>query len=132
MDDDDIVRVNASLVPLPASVLDVQGRAVTDLELKDFELRVDGELKPIGDLSRAETPVRMAVLYDNSGSIRASREFEKRAAVQFFRRVIRPSDRAALYSVTESPELVRALTNDVESLVRAVERFPPPQGATSL
>jgi Ca-activated chloride channel family protein len=132
VDEDEVVRVNSNLVPVPASVLDAQGRAVIDLELKDFELRVDGELRPIGDVSRAETPVRMAVLFDNSASLTAAREFEKKAALRFFRSVLRPVDQAALYSVSTEPLLVLPLTGDIRALTRIVEHFPNPEGATSL
>ena len=132
VDEGDVVRVSSNLVPVPASVIDAQGRAVTNLQLKDFELRVDGQLKPISDLTHAETPVRMAVLFDNSASLTAARAFEKQAAVRFFRRVIRPVDQAALYSISTEPTLIRPLTNDVPALVRAVEHFPNPEGATSL
>ena len=132
VEDDEVVRINSNLVPLPASVVDAQGRAVTDLLLKDFELLVDGVARPLGDLSRAETPVRLAVLFDNSSSQRAGRDLELRAALGFFRNVLRPVDEAALYSITDSPELVQPLTNNVRELTRAVEHFPEPQGATSL
>lgn len=132
VEDDEVVRVNSNLVPVPATVIDAQGKAVTNLELKDFELRVDGELKPIGEISRSATPVRMAVLFDNSQSMAPAREFEKLAAIRFFRRVMRPIDQASLYAVSTEPTLVRPLTNDVPALVRAVERFPNPEGATSL
>jgi VWFA-related protein len=132
VDEEDVVRVNSNLVPVPASVLDAQGRAVVDLELKDFELRVDGELRPIGDVSRAETPVRMAVLFDNSSSLTAARDFEKKAALRFFRSVLRPVDQAALYSISTEPLLVLPLTSDVRALTRIVEHFPNPEGATSL
>lgn len=132
VDEDEVVRVNSNLVPVPASVIDSRGRAVVNLELKDFELRVDGELRPIGDVSRAETPVRMAVLFDNSASLTSAREFEKRAAVHFFRSVLRTMDRAALYSVSTEPTLILPLTGDVRALTRSVEHFPPPEGATSL
>lgn len=132
IDEDEVVRINSNLVPVPASVLDAQGRAVLNLELKDFELRVDGELKPIGEVSRAETPVRMAVLFDNSSSLTAGRDFEKKAAVRFFRSVLRPVDQAALYSISTDPSLILPLTSDTRALTRIVEHFPQPEGATSL
>jgi VWFA-related protein len=132
VDEDEVVRVNSNLVPVPATVLDKRGYAVLDLQVKDFELRVDGELKPIGDVSRAETPVRMAMLYDNSSSLRAGREFEKKAAIRFFQSVMRPVDQAALYSVSTEPSLVMPLTSEVRALTRIVEHFPQPEGATSL
>ncbi len=132
MDEDDVVRINSNLVPVPATVIDRQGRAVIDLQVKDFELLVDGVLKPIGDVSRAETPVRMAVLFDNSASLTAGREFEKKAAVRFFQNVMRPMDLAALYSVSTEPSLMLPLTGEVRALTRTIEHFPQPEGATSL
>ncbi|MCV4600849.1 hypothetical protein OFC63_33005, partial [Escherichia coli] len=84
-----VVRIVSRLVPIPASVTDEAGRPLVGLRLEDFELRVDGETKPIADLVRAESPVRMAILFDNSASITVAREFQKRAAIAFFRRVVR-------------------------------------------
>lgn len=133
VDDEEVVRISANLVPLPASVVDAQGRAVTDLQLKDFELVVDGEVKPIGDVSRADTPVSIALLYDNSASLRAGREFEKQAAIRFLKSVVRPIDRAAIYSIATEPELAHPLTNNVRALVRTVENFRLPDAdATAL
>ncbi len=132
VDEDEVVRISSNLVPVPASVVDAQGRAVTDLQLKDFELLVDGELRPIGDVSRAETPVSIALLYDNSSSLRAGREFEKQAAIRFLKSVVRPIDRAAIYSISTEPELAHPLTNNVRALVRTIERFVKPEGATAL
>jgi Ca-activated chloride channel family protein len=132
IDDDEVVRVSSNLVPVPATITDAEGASVTDLELKDFELKVDGVVKPIGDLSRSETPVTMAFLYDNSASLRAGREFEKRAAVAFFRRVMRPVDRAAVFSISTVPQRALPLTGDVRALVRTVENFGQPHGATAL
>jgi Ca-activated chloride channel family protein len=62
-----------------------------------------------------------------------AREFEKEAAVRFFRRVIRPEkDLAALFSVADYTRLEQPLTRDISLLVRAIEMFPPPEGATAL
>src|SRR5512132_3212802 len=78
-DTEDVVRVTSHLVPVPTTVLNARGVAITNLRLEDFELNVDGQPKPISELSRADTPVRMAMLFDNSGSLMNSREFEKGA-----------------------------------------------------
>lgn len=132
VDAEDVVRINSNLVTVPASVIDAQGRPVTDLKLEDFELRVDGQPKPISDLGSSETPVTLALLFDNSSSLTAAREFEKQAAIRFFRSVIRPIDMAAIYSVSTYPTLSQPLTNDVRTLVRTIERFNKPEGATAL
>jgi Ca-activated chloride channel family protein len=132
VDAEDVVRINSNLVTVPASVIDAQGRPVTDLKLEDFELRVDGQPKTISELGSSETPVTLALLFDNSSSLTAAREFEKQAAIRFFRSVIRPIDLAAIYSVSTYPTLSQPLTNDVRTLVRTIERFNKPEGATAL
>ena len=82
VDEDEVVRVDSNLVIIPASVVDGLGRAITDLKVEDFELKIDGEVKTIGELTRSETPVHVALLFDNSYSLSAAREFEKQAAVR--------------------------------------------------
>src|SRR6185503_18148780 len=77
VDADDVVRISSHLVPIPASVVDKRGVAIVNLKLDDFELRVDGELRPLSDLTRSETSVRLAMLFDNSGSLDPQRESEK-------------------------------------------------------
>src|SRR6266404_86747 len=128
----DIIRVNSNLVTVPASVIDGVGKPVTDLSLKDFELRIDGQVKPISEVERSETAVRIALLFDNSGSVTAERDMEKEAAVRFFKDVFRPIDQAAIYSVSTTSMLEQPLTNNVRTLVQTIERFAKPDGATAL
>ena len=132
VDPSDTVRVTSNLVPIPASVVDPKGFAIIGLKLEDFELLVDGQVKSISDMTRAETSVRLAMLFDNSGSLDMAREFEKQAAMHFFRRVMRPSDEAAIYSVESESYLAQPLTNDVGRLERTIESFGRPEGSTSL
>jgi Ca-activated chloride channel family protein len=131
-DEEDVVKVTSNLVPVPATVVDTRGVAVTNLKLEDFELRVDGQPNAISEVSRAETPVRMAMLFDNSGSLTTSREFEKHAAVRFFQNVLRPVDQAAVFSVSTEVTLAEPLTNDTRRLEFTIENFGKPDGGTSL
>ena len=132
-DDSEVIKVDSTLVPIPVSVLDSRGVPVTNLKLADFLLQIDGKPADIGDFARSETPVRLAVLFDNSSSVSVAREFEKKAAVRFFRRVIRPEkDLVALFSVATVAQLEQPLTKDVSLLVQAIEAFAPPAGATAL
>ena len=131
-DDVDVVRVSSHLVPVPATVLDSRGVAVTNLRLEDFELTVDGQTKPISEITRTESPVRLAMLFDNSGSLDFARDFEKRAAIRFFHNVLRPIDQAAIYSVSTNIVLSQPMTGDVARLQWTIESFGKPEGATSL
>ncbi len=132
VDESDTVRVVSNLVPIPASVVDSNGIAVTGLRLEDFELRVDGQLKTISEITRTESSVKMAMLFDNSGSLDFARDFEKQAAKHFFRKVMRSSDEAAIYSIETESYLAQPLTSDIGLLERTIESFGKPEGATSL
>ncbi|MGZ8848667.1 MAG: VWA domain-containing protein, partial [Pyrinomonadaceae bacterium] len=131
-DGDEVVRVSSNLVPVPATIVDTHGAAVTNLKLDDFELRIDGKLAQINEISRTETPVRMAMLFDNSGSLSAAREFEKHAATRFFENVLRPVDQAAIYSISTNAELAQPMTGNVRLLQQTIESFGKPEGSTSL
>lgn len=131
--DDDTITVESNLVPIPVSVLDERGVTVTTLKLADFLLEIDGQAAEIGEVTRSETPVRLALLFDNSSSVNIAREFEKKAAIKFFRRVIRPEkDLVALFSVATASRLEQPLTKNVGQLTDAIESFPTPEGATAL
>lgn len=129
---DEVVRVSSNLVPVPATVVDSRGVAVTNLTVEDFELRIDGQISSIGDIARSETPVQLVMLFDNSGSLDAARDFEKHAAVRFFQNVLRPVDQAAIFSVSTDVTLSQPMTNNVRLLQQTIENFGKPEGATSL
>ncbi len=131
--EDEVIKVDSSLVPIPASVTDAAGNSITNLKLEDFSLTIDGQGQEISEISRSDTPVRLALLFDNSSSVTIARDFERKAATRFFKRVLRPDrDRAALYSVASVFRLEQPLTNDTRALIQAIEAFPPPAGATRL
>jgi VWFA-related protein len=119
-------------VPIPVTVIDFRGNALTNLKLDEFELRVDGQPRPLSDLTRTDTPVRLVMLFDNSGSLDAERDFEKHAAMRFFRRVLRPVDEAGIYSIETDSYLAQPLTNHIPSLEQTIATFGRPSGGTSL
>ena len=132
IDPDDVVKISSNLVPIPASVVDRRGNAIINLRVEDFELRVDGELRALSDVTRSETSVRLALLFDNSGSLDAAREFEKQAAIRFFRKVLRAKDEAAIYSIETDSYLAQPLTHDILRLEQTIAMFGKPEGGTSL
>ena len=132
-DDGEIIRVASTLVPIPVSVLDETGRAVTNLNLPDFELEIAGESAEIGAIFKSESPIRLALLFDNSSSVTLARQFEEKAAIRFFKQVLRPEkDLAALYSVAGATLLEQPLTKNTSQLINAIKNFSKPKGATAL
>ncbi len=132
IEENDIVRISSNLVPIPVSVIDRRGNAITNLKLEEFELHVDGQPRPLSDLTRSETSVRLAMLFDNSGSLDAAREFEKQAAIRFFRKVMRSKDEAAIYSIETDSYLAQPLTSNILRLEQTIALFGKPEGGTSL
>lgn len=133
-DNGDEINIESALVPIPVSIIDrFSGKAITNLELKDFELKIDNRSVQIGEIFRSESPVRLTLLFDNSSSVTVAREFEQKAAIRFFKRVIRPEkDLAALYSVAGIAQLEQPLTKDISALINSIKNLPQPQGATAL
>jgi VWFA-related protein len=74
----------------------------------------------------------MVMLFDNSGSLHMGREFEKQAAIRFFRKVLRPIDEAGIYSIELDSYLAQPLTRDLVRLEQTIALFGRPEGGTSL
>src|SRR5690349_9513604 len=64
----DIVRINTTLVTVPVSVLDRQGRFVSGLKREDFRLFEDGIEQSIVHFEPTEMPFTVALMLDTSAS----------------------------------------------------------------
>lgn len=53
--DDEVIRINTSLVQTDVSVFDRKGNPVTDLQQGDFEVKVDGTVQPLAFFERVAT-----------------------------------------------------------------------------
>ena len=49
-DNEDVLRVESVLIPIPVSVTDERGNAVSNLKISDFELRIDVAVQEISDI----------------------------------------------------------------------------------
>src|SRR4249919_2270515 len=64
-------RSAVDVVTIQASVRDARGRAVSGLTSGDFEVRDNGQVRPILSLrSDRQSPLSVAILVDMSGSMR--------------------------------------------------------------
>src|SRR5262245_12868574 len=131
-DGEDIIRINSDLVNVVVTVGGSQSSASLKLKPEDFEIFEDGALQEIANFSRyADQPLKMVMLFDTSYSVAQRLNFERRAAARFFERVIRPQDRAAVFSVSTDVVVLQEFTNKVPLLVDATRQLKA-QGATSL
>jgi Ca-activated chloride channel family protein len=110
VDESEVVRVTSNLVVVPVAVTDAAGNAVQGLKREDFRLEEEGraqELQAVGDAD--QVPLDIAVVFDISSSVTKNFEFEKRTAAGFLSEVLKPIDRAAVFTISERPQLAQAL-----------------------
>ncbi len=122
IDEDEVVRINASEVLLPVTVRDASGALVTNLARKDFKVFEDGREQPLSDISLRQVPVDVALLVDSSSSVAESFEDFRRAAEEFAARVS-PDDRFCLVKFDDRVELLLDWTKSRLQLRRALTRL---------
>lgn len=66
---DDVIKVDTNLVSIPVTVLDRDGRYVTNLKKEDFQIFEDGVEQEIEIVETTEKPFTVILLLDNSGSM---------------------------------------------------------------
>src|SRR6266545_6806901 len=131
-DSGDIIRINSDLVNVVVTVGGRPLNASLDLKPEDFEILEDGAPQEVANFSRnADQPLKMVMLFDTSYSVLQRLSFERRAAARFFERVIRPQDRAAVFSVSTDVVVLQEFTNKIPLLVGATRQLQA-LGATSL
>jgi Ca-activated chloride channel family protein len=129
---EEIIRINSDLVNVVVTVAGRPYSASFELKQEDFEILEDGVPQEIANFSReADQPLKLVMLFDTSLSVEHVLDFERRAAVRFFERVIRPQDRAAVFSVSTDVVVLQEFTNKVHLLSGATRQLQA-LGATSL
>jgi len=114
----DVVRVDTTLVTVPVSVLDRQGRFVPNLRREDFSVFENGIEQPIAYFEPAEKPFTVALILDTSASTHFHLWEIKEAAIAFATQ-LRPQDRVLVVSFNDQVLLLTEATNDL-NVVSAV------------
>lgn len=129
---DQSVELSANLVTVTVVARDATGALVTDLTADDFAIYEEGKRQDVDKFFRqGEVPLRLALLFDASISVKDRIDFEKRAASRFFTSVLRPGDKAALVSISTDWRIEQPLTGSAGALVDATSRLVA-GGITSL
>src|ERR1700752_2465383 len=114
IDSADVIRTNSNLVMVPVSVTDQAGQAVQGLKEADFRLEEEGKQQQISGIGDPEqVPLAIALLFDISSSTSQKGFFasQQNAAAAFLRLVMKPSDKAAIFTITGKPTMVQSLAS---------------------
>jgi VWFA-related protein len=125
--EDEVVRVNASLVTVPVSVLDRDGRFIGGLRKEDFRIFEDGTEQEVAYFAPVEQPFTVALVIDTSGSTRFRLE-DIQAAANAFLDQLRPEDRVIVVSFDDEVRVLSEATNDRNALRRAIRATRPGNG----
>ena len=132
-EDKNRIVLDVSRVNMLFTVSDKKGRFVTDLGKDDFQIFENKKPQGIIEFNaESNLPLRLAILIDTSNSIRERFRFQQEAASAFITGVVRPrQDKAIVVSFDTAAELVADLTDDVDTLEKAVRGLRP-GGGTAL
>jgi VWFA-related protein len=120
VDEGDVVRVNTTLVTVPVSVLDRQGRFVPNLKREDFSVFENGVEQSIAYFEPAEKPFTVALLLDTSASTHFHLSEIREAAIEFAKQ-LRPQDRVLIVSFNDEVLLLTEATNDLNLIETVIE-----------
>ena len=124
----DVIRTSSNLVMVPVSVTDQQGQAVQGLKVADFRLEEEGKQQEISGIGDPEqVPLAIALLFDVSSSVGGKGFFasQQNAAAAFLKLVMKPSDKAAIFTITGTPAIVQPLSSADASAAKMLT-IPPP------
>jgi VWFA-related protein len=129
-----IFRSAADVVTIQASVRDKRGRTLQKLTAADFEVRDNGQVRPVLSLGSDErSPLSVAFLVDMSGSMSVGPKIDmaRRAFKGILSQLHVADDEAAVFTFDSSLHERQPFTRDVASLEDALTDFRP-FGTTSL
>jgi Ca-activated chloride channel homolog len=123
----DVVRVDTTLVSLPVSVMDRDGKYIPNLGKEDFRVWEDGVEQRVAYFASTDKPFTVALLIDTSGSTRFKLGEIQDAAISFVNQ-LRADDRVMIVSFSDKIRVLSPPTSDRNALRDAIRRSEPGSG----
>jgi VWFA-related protein len=126
-----VFRGRGDTVRVFATVLDRDGRLVTNLAQKDFDVRDDGKPQPITLFDNSPQPIRIVVMLDVSGSMTGNLSLLRSASEALFDR-LRSDDLARVGTFGKEVKIGPSFTSDRRELLGELPTVIPPDAPTPL
>jgi Ca-activated chloride channel family protein len=117
--DEDIIKVDSSIVRLNVGVADQKGRPITDLNKDNFTLYEDGVKQNIARFEPTAAPFSVVMILDMSGSTLGFREIIRSSAVRFID-ALAPADRVAVIEFYDKVNLLNDFTNNRKHILNSI------------
>lgn len=118
-DSDEEIKVETNLVTMPVSVLDRDGRFVSGLSQRDFEIFENGAKQKIEYFQSVEQPFTVILMIDTSPSTQFRIDEIQNAAISFVDQ-LRPNDKVMVISFDEQVRVLTEPTNNRGQLRNAI------------
>ena len=126
-----VFRGTADAVYVFATVVDKDGRLVTNLTKSDFEIRDEGKPQPLTLFDNSPVPIRLVVMLDVSGSMEGNLPLLRAATEQLVVR-LGAKDVARVGTFGHDVKIGPAFTRDRMELLRSLPEFIAPDAPTPL
>jgi VWFA-related protein len=125
-------QLDISFVELYASVLNRQRKPVDGLVAADFRVTENGVPQSLRRFEQVlDRPLHLGFLLDTSLSMLEELPESRRTALEFFERMLRPSDRATVITFADEPRVRVPFAADLETLAAGLEDLEA-KGETTL
>ncbi len=125
-----VFRADTRLVVLHATVVDKNGKFVTNLPQSAFHVFENNVEQPIKKLIREDVPVSMGLIVDNSGSMRTKRGRVEASAVALVK-ASNPQDEVFIVNFNDEAFLDQPFTSDIKELERGLAKIDS-RGGTAM
>jgi VWFA-related protein len=120
VDAGDVVKVETNLVSLNVSVFNSKTKTfVGELSKDDFRVLENDQEQTVTYFASTDVPFDLVLLIDLSGSTKDKRDLIKKSTLRFIE-AARPSDRLAIVTFSDAPNVVSPLTLDRAQLTASV------------
>ena len=117
----DVIRFDTSLVTVPVTVLDRNGRYVPLLRREQFRIAENGVEQKIAYFATTDSPFSVVLLIDTSGSTRLRLDDIQDAAIKFVER-LKPTDSVMVMSFDDRIQVLCKPTTDRKAIEKAIRR----------
>ncbi|MGD0133889.1 MAG: VWA domain-containing protein [Bryobacteraceae bacterium] len=128
--EDPTFKVDTRLVELPVTVLNKDGKLITDLQQKSFKVFENGVEQPIKLFRHEDVPISLGIIIDNSGSMREKRQKVETASLDLVR-ASNPMDEVFIVNFNDDPFLDVPMTSDIKKMEEGIARIDS-RGGTAM
>jgi VWFA-related protein len=127
VDSGDIIRVNTTLITMPVTAMDRDGRYVPNLQKEDFRIWEDGVEQDVAFFQSVDKPFSVVLMLDTSPSTKFRLEDIQDSAISFVDQ-LRSDDKVMVLSFNDEIRILSEFTTDRRRLHRAIQQAETDDG----